>query len=115
MLKAQQESWSSCELVLVPEDMLQEPDMKDFFHAYCVKGESYRSEPIFRKGDGKPWLHLNQVVHEFWMDPYPLDLPELTKSQKRRLTKLIEEFSVCIGDANTCNRQRQSNIKAQIP
>ena len=70
---------------------------------------------MFRKGEDKPWLHLNQVVHEFWMDPDMLDLPELSRSQRMKLRTLTDEFEDCLGDSNTSNAKRQSQAKAQIP
>ena len=69
LLQAQKASKSTCALFLVPEDMLSDTDTRDFFHAYCKRGETYRHGPMFRKGPEEPWLHLNQAVHEFWMDP----------------------------------------------
>ena len=68
MVAAQQALDSSCALFLISEDML---GVKDFVHAYCKRGESYRCEPMFRKGEDEPWIHLNQAVHEFWLDPDP--------------------------------------------
>ena len=115
ILRAQKASKSTCALFLVPEDMLGDTDTKDFFHAYCKRGESYRCGPMFRKGEDQPWLHLNQAVHEFWMDPDALDLPELARSQRLKLKALMAEFDECLGDSNTSNAKRQSQAKAKIP
>ena len=115
MVRAQQASTSSCALFLVTEDMLRDTQTRDFFHAYCKRGESYRCGPMFRKGETEPWLHLNQAVHEFWLDPDPEDLPELSRYERMRMKAFTREFRDCLGYSNTSNTRTQSEAKAHIP
>ena len=114
-MAAQQASASSCALFLIPEDMLGDTVVRDFVHAYCKRGESYRCGPMFRKGENEPWLHLNQAVHEFWLDPDPEDVPELSRRQRMMMKAFTKEFADCLGDSNTSNVRRQSQAKAKIP
>ena len=99
----------------MPEDLNQLPEVREFLHAYCQRGESYRHGPLFRRVGEEEWLHLNQTVHEYWLDAVKVCNPHITKSEQEELDKLLEEYADCVGDANTSNAKRQSTSNGTVP
>ena len=115
LLKAQHAHASTSALLLIPEDMMNMKAVKEFLHAYCLKGETFRGGPLFKRKGADHWLHLNQAVHEFWFDAMKPSLPHLNEQEQNELNDFIEEFEDCIGDSNTSNVRRQSASSGQIP
>ena len=89
---------STAALVLLPEDYCQAEKVKLFLHAYCQKGEDFRYGKLFKRPGSEDWLHLNQVVHEFWFDPSLNTGAQLTESQRDLLEKLLKRNEDVIGD-----------------
>lgn len=115
LLKAQQLRPSTSALLLVPDDMLGEKGVREFLHAYCLKGETFRGGPLFRRRGCENWMHLNQAVHEYWFDAVKPAMPHLNPEQQKELDDFVDEFQDCIGDSNTSNAKRQSTAKGNIP
>ena len=115
LLKAQQFQPSTSALLLIPEDMLGIQGVREFLHAYCLKGETFRGGPLFRRRGSESWMHLNQAVHEFWFDAIKPALPHLSPEQQKELEEFEEEFQDCLGDSNTSNAKRQSTASGKIP
>lgn len=115
LLKAQHARPTTSALLLIPEDMVNQKGVKEFLHAYCLQGETFRGGPLFRRQGAEHWLHLNQAVHEFWFDAMRPALPHLNDEQQKELDDFVSEFSDCIGDSNTSNARRQSASSGTIP
>ena len=115
VMKATQLSQETAALLLVPQALLDIPEVSTFLHAYAERGETYRQGPRFREVGKTEWLQINQAVHEFWINPAGKRYPQISSSQQKLLDRLMNRFSQQLGDANTSAAQRQSNAGTQVP
>ena len=115
VLKATQRSTRTAALLLVPQALLEMPEVSTFLHAYAERGESYSQGPRFREVGKAQWLQLNQSVHEFWINPAVNTWPQVSPRQQRLLDRLLAKYSKQLGDANTSAAQRQSTAGAHVP
>ena len=115
VLKATQKSPSTAALLLIPQALLEMPEVSTFLHAYAERGESYCQGPRFREVGKTEWLQLNQSIHEFWINPAVNTRPQISRRQQRLLDRLLDKYSGQLGDANTSAAQRQSTAGTHVP
>ena len=115
VMKATQRSQETAALLLVPQALLDIPEVSTFLHAYAERGETYNQGPRFREVGKTDWLQINQAVHEFWINPAGKRYPQITRSQQKLLDRLLFNYSQQLGDANTSAAQRQTNATKQVP